>query len=56
VHPGTIHVAVLPPVDTSTWTKQTIDEHVQEVRDMFLATLADWPHEQRPTAPEHASP
>lgn len=37
--PGTIHVDVLPPVDTSSWRPETINDHVAEVRGMFLETL-----------------
>ena len=40
---GTVDIHVLPPVDTSTWTAQTVDEHVAEVRGMFLEALTDWP-------------
>ena len=40
---GNLQVAVLPPVSTKQWTKDTIDEHVAEVRQMFLDTLAHWP-------------
>lgn len=43
IEPGTVDVAVLPPVDTSSWTTQTIDQHRDEVRDMFAATLENWP-------------
>ncbi len=43
IHPGTVDVAVLPPVSTKGWTKENLDEHVKEVRDMYLQTLADWP-------------
>jgi putative phosphoserine phosphatase/1-acylglycerol-3-phosphate O-acyltransferase len=43
IHPGTVDVAVLPPVPTSDWTKETLDEHIAEVRQMFLDTLGDWP-------------
>jgi putative phosphoserine phosphatase/1-acylglycerol-3-phosphate O-acyltransferase len=45
--PGTVEVAVLPAVDTSAWSPETIDDHVAEVRDMFVATLADWPGDRR---------
>ena len=38
-HPGTVHVDVLPPVDTGRWSVDTIDEHVAEVRQMYLKTL-----------------
>ncbi len=43
IHPGTVDVAVLPPVSTTGWTKENLDEHVAEVRQMYLDTLADWP-------------
>ena len=45
IHPGTVDVAVLPPVPTTDWTPETISEHVAEVRQMYLDTLADWPSE-----------
>jgi putative phosphoserine phosphatase/1-acylglycerol-3-phosphate O-acyltransferase len=44
--PATVEVDVLPPVDTSGWRAETIDEHVAEVRRMFQRTLGqdrDWP-------------
>ena len=37
--PATVEVDVLPPVDTRGWRKETIDEHVAEVRGMFLDVL-----------------
>jgi putative phosphoserine phosphatase/1-acylglycerol-3-phosphate O-acyltransferase len=37
--PATVEVEILPPVDTSNWTSETIDEHVASVRAMFLHTL-----------------
>jgi putative phosphoserine phosphatase/1-acylglycerol-3-phosphate O-acyltransferase len=43
IDPGTVDVAVLPPVDTSDWTTATVEEHRDEVREMFVRTLADWP-------------
>jgi putative phosphoserine phosphatase/1-acylglycerol-3-phosphate O-acyltransferase len=45
--PATVEVDVLPPVDTSDWTPETIDEHVREVRNMFLRTLGQ-PEEPAP--------
>jgi len=38
-HPGTVKVDVLPPIDTGEWTVETIDEHVAEVRGMYLRAL-----------------
>ena len=36
---ATVQVDVLPPVDTSAWHVDTIDEHVREVRNMFARVL-----------------
>jgi len=38
-HPGTVEVEVLPPVDTSGWSAETINDHVAEVRNMYLEAL-----------------
>lgn len=46
LHSGTVDVAVLPPVDTSGWRTETMNEHVAEVREMFVRTLADWPQQR----------
>ncbi len=43
LRPGRIEVAVLPPVDTSEWSAETVSDHVREVRGMFLDTLDRWP-------------
>lgn len=37
--PATVDVEVLPPVDTRQWRVGTIDQHVREVRNMFLEAL-----------------
>jgi putative phosphoserine phosphatase/1-acylglycerol-3-phosphate O-acyltransferase len=47
MHPGTVEVAVLPPIDTRRWTVPTIRDHVEEVRGMFLQTLDDFPTSER---------
>ena len=43
IRPGTVDVVVLPPVDTSDWTAETVDEHRDLVWQMFRDTLDDWP-------------
>ncbi len=43
IHPGTVDVAVLPPVPTDDWTKDNLSEQVARVRQMYLDTLANWP-------------
>jgi len=45
--PATVEVVVLPPVDTSGWTRATLDEHVREVRNLFARTLGQ-PEEPPP--------
>ena len=39
VRPANVDVTVLKPVDTSDWKRETIDAHVETVRNMFLSTL-----------------
>ncbi len=60
ISPGTVEVAVLDPIDTGSWTTATVAEHVGEVREMFLRTLADWPrttkhHRRSPPSAARAS-
>lgn len=42
VREGTVQVTVLPPVPTDGWTVEDIDKHVEEVRDLYVATLGGW--------------
>ncbi len=37
--PATVKVTVLPPVETSDWCVTKMDEHMHDVRDMFLKEL-----------------
>jgi putative phosphoserine phosphatase/1-acylglycerol-3-phosphate O-acyltransferase len=46
--PGTVTVEVLPPVDTSDWSAPTIDQHVAEVRGLFLSALGQEEPEPKP--------
>jgi 1-acyl-sn-glycerol-3-phosphate acyltransferase len=45
IQPSPVQVLVLDPVDTSSWTAETLETHVEEVRQLFIANL---PEEQRP--------
>lgn len=45
LHPGTVEVCVLPPVDTSDWKDADVAAHAADVRDLFEHTLAHWPDE-----------
>ncbi|MCB1690780.1 MAG: HAD-IB family hydrolase [Halioglobus sp.] len=51
--PATVQVDVLPPVDTSRWKAESIDEHVREVRNMFARTLGQ--PEDKPQATKRAA-
>ena len=41
--PGTVDIAVLPPIDVSDWTHDELPKLIEQVRTRYLATLADWP-------------
>jgi putative phosphoserine phosphatase/1-acylglycerol-3-phosphate O-acyltransferase len=43
IRQGTVEVVVHPPVDTSGWRADTINQHVAQVRGIFVETLAHWP-------------
>ena len=38
-YPGEVRVEVLDPIKTDNWTKETIDEHVEEVKDLMAKAL-----------------
>jgi 1-acyl-sn-glycerol-3-phosphate acyltransferase len=38
-HPGTVRVLISPPIDTSAWTVEHIDEHVDRVRNVIAHNL-----------------
>jgi len=43
LNPGTVDVAVLPPVSTADWTAENLRERIEEVRGWYVDLLADWP-------------
>jgi putative phosphoserine phosphatase/1-acylglycerol-3-phosphate O-acyltransferase len=43
LHPGTVDIAVLPPIDVSDWTHDDLGKRIEEVRTRYLELLADWP-------------
>jgi putative phosphoserine phosphatase/1-acylglycerol-3-phosphate O-acyltransferase len=49
-HPGTVEVEVLPPIDTSSWSADTIDDHVADVRALYLSALEQDPESRKRTA------
>jgi putative phosphoserine phosphatase/1-acylglycerol-3-phosphate O-acyltransferase len=53
-NPGTVDVAVFPPIPIEDWTTDNLEERIAEVRQLYLDTLRDWPHDDLPTAPLYA--
>ncbi|MEY8015397.1 HAD-IB family hydrolase [Mycobacterium servetii] len=48
INPGTVDVAVFPPIPVDDWTVETLPERIAEVRRLYLDTLADWPTDELP--------
>jgi len=48
INPGTVDVAVFPPISVDDWTVDTLPERIAEVRQLYLDTLADWPVDELP--------
>jgi putative phosphoserine phosphatase / 1-acylglycerol-3-phosphate O-acyltransferase len=48
INPGTVDVAVFPPISVQDWTVETLPEHIAEVRRLYLDTLANWPVDELP--------
>lgn len=43
MRPGTVEVRVLPPITVADWTLDDLEERIAAVRELFVATLRDWP-------------
>ena len=48
-NPGTVDVVVYPPIPVDDWTHDNLSERIAEVRELYLDTLKDWPHDEVPT-------
>jgi putative phosphoserine phosphatase/1-acylglycerol-3-phosphate O-acyltransferase len=48
INPGTVDVAVFPPMPVDDWTVDTLPDRIAEVRQLYLDTLADWPVDELP--------
>jgi putative phosphoserine phosphatase/1-acylglycerol-3-phosphate O-acyltransferase len=47
-NPGTVDVVVYPPIPVDDWTVDNLAERIAEVRQLYLDTLKDWPHDELP--------
>jgi putative phosphoserine phosphatase/1-acylglycerol-3-phosphate O-acyltransferase len=43
VRPAVVEAVVLPPIDTSSWTLDTLDDRIREVRDLYVEILDESP-------------
>lgn len=43
ITPGTVDIAVLPPISVDGWTPDSLPEHIAQIRQLYIDTLADWP-------------
>jgi putative phosphoserine phosphatase/1-acylglycerol-3-phosphate O-acyltransferase len=43
LHPGTVDIAVLPPISVADWTAENLAAKIEQVRGDYLELLADWP-------------
>lgn len=56
INPGTVDVAVFPPIPVDDWTVDTLGERIAEVRQLYLDTLAEWPTDEVPSAGASSRP
>jgi putative phosphoserine phosphatase/1-acylglycerol-3-phosphate O-acyltransferase len=43
LHPGTVDVVVFPPLSVADWTVDNVAERIEEVRQLYIDTLKNWP-------------
>jgi putative phosphoserine phosphatase/1-acylglycerol-3-phosphate O-acyltransferase len=43
LNPGTVDIAVLPPVSVEDWTIRNLRERIEQIRARYTELLADWP-------------
>jgi putative phosphoserine phosphatase/1-acylglycerol-3-phosphate O-acyltransferase len=43
LNPGTVDIAVLPPVSVEDWTVRNLNERIEQIRACYVELLADWP-------------
>ncbi|MBP2451202.1 putative phosphoserine phosphatase/1-acylglycerol-3-phosphate O-acyltransferase [Mycolicibacterium lutetiense] len=48
-NPGTVDVAVYPPIPVDDWTVDNLTDRIAEVRQIYLDTLRSWPQDELPT-------
>lgn len=51
MNPGEVDVVVYPPLSVADWTLDDLSERIDEVRQLYLDTLKDWPEDKVPVHP-----
>ncbi len=54
LNPGTVDIAVFPPIPVDNWTVDGLPDHIEQVRQLYLDTLANWPVDELPKADVYA--
>lgn len=47
-NPGTVDVAVYPPIPTEHWTLDDLPDRIAEIHKLYVDTLKAWPHDTLP--------
>jgi putative phosphoserine phosphatase/1-acylglycerol-3-phosphate O-acyltransferase len=50
MNPGTVDIAVFPPILVADWDSDNLTDRIAEVRQLYLDTLMNWPDGELPTA------
>ena len=45
LNPGTVDIAVLPPISVQNWSRRDLRKRIEQVRVAYLTTLTAWPAE-----------
>lgn len=48
MNPGTVDVAVFPPISLADWDIENLPEHIAGIRQLYLDTLRKWPDDELP--------
>ncbi|OBF12366.1 HAD-IB family hydrolase/lysophospholipid acyltransferase family protein [Mycobacterium sp. ACS4331] len=56
MNPGTVDVAVFPPISVQDWTVEDLGDRIAGVRQLYLDTLADWPVDELPSLEPYLLP
>ena len=56
MNPGTVDVAVFPPVSVADWTVDDLVERIAGIRQLYLDTLKNWPADALPDIAKYLQP